>query len=165
MAGIGWVAERLKAPVLKTGRGASPSWVRIPPHPPVSVPTMACKFWSRTIIIGKTSTRRCLVSASPPIARRLHRRVRQLRHCRRRRQSGAADRECIGRSRGPTEHASVTRAAGNRLRRGKDDTPSVIVAARRRLAPAKVVEIRSRHGFVRNPHAAYYRTRARKMRI
>ena len=30
----GWVAERLKAPVLKTGRGASPSWVRIPPHPP-----------------------------------------------------------------------------------------------------------------------------------
>ena len=31
----GWVAERLKAPVLKTGRGASSSWVRIPPHPPV----------------------------------------------------------------------------------------------------------------------------------
>ena len=30
----GWVAERSKAPVLKTGRGASPSWVRIPPHPP-----------------------------------------------------------------------------------------------------------------------------------
>src|SRR6266567_8149360 len=33
-AGNGWVAEWLKAPVLKTGRGASPSWVRIPPHPP-----------------------------------------------------------------------------------------------------------------------------------
>ena len=32
---LGWVAERLKAPVLKTGRGASPSWVRIPPHPPL----------------------------------------------------------------------------------------------------------------------------------
>ena len=31
----GWVAERSKAPVLKTGRGASPSWVRIPPHPPM----------------------------------------------------------------------------------------------------------------------------------
>ena len=30
----GWVAERLKAPVLKTGKGESPSWVRIPPHPP-----------------------------------------------------------------------------------------------------------------------------------
>lgn len=32
--GIGWVAERLKAPVLKTGKGESSSWVRIPPHPP-----------------------------------------------------------------------------------------------------------------------------------
>jgi hypothetical protein len=31
---IGWVAERLKAPVLKTGVGADPPWVRIPPHPP-----------------------------------------------------------------------------------------------------------------------------------
>ena len=30
----GWVAERLKAPVLKTGKGATPSWVQIPPHPP-----------------------------------------------------------------------------------------------------------------------------------
>jgi hypothetical protein len=30
----GWVAERLKAPVLKTGRPARVSWVRIPPHPP-----------------------------------------------------------------------------------------------------------------------------------
>src|SRR5947209_10581197 len=38
----GWVAERLKAPVLKTGRGASLSWVRIPPHPPLlSSPTFA----------------------------------------------------------------------------------------------------------------------------
>src|SRR6185312_11881200 len=33
-ATIGWVAERFKAPVLKTGAGASPPWVRIPPHPP-----------------------------------------------------------------------------------------------------------------------------------
>ncbi len=31
----GQVAERFKAPVLKTGRGASSSWVRIPPCPPV----------------------------------------------------------------------------------------------------------------------------------
>ena len=30
----GWVAERLNAPVLKTGNGESRSWVRIPPHPP-----------------------------------------------------------------------------------------------------------------------------------
>jgi hypothetical protein len=31
---LGWVAERFKAPVLKTGVGASSPWVRIPPHPP-----------------------------------------------------------------------------------------------------------------------------------
>ncbi len=30
----GWVAERLKAAVLKTAVGASSPWVRIPPHPP-----------------------------------------------------------------------------------------------------------------------------------
>ncbi len=30
----GWVAERLKALVLKTSRRVSVSWVRIPPHPP-----------------------------------------------------------------------------------------------------------------------------------
>jgi hypothetical protein len=30
------VAERLKAPVLKTGRRASVSRVRIPPHPPIN---------------------------------------------------------------------------------------------------------------------------------
>ena len=29
----GWVAEWFKAPVLKTGVGESPPWVRIPPHP------------------------------------------------------------------------------------------------------------------------------------
>ena len=31
---VGWVAERLKAPVLKTGKPERVSWVRIPPHPP-----------------------------------------------------------------------------------------------------------------------------------
>jgi hypothetical protein len=31
---IGWVAEWLKAPVLKTGGPARVPWVRIPPHPP-----------------------------------------------------------------------------------------------------------------------------------
>jgi hypothetical protein len=30
---FGWVAEWFKAPVLKTGVGESPPWVRIPPHP------------------------------------------------------------------------------------------------------------------------------------
>src|SRR5579864_1699319 len=30
----GWVAEWFKAAVLKTAVGASPPWVRIPPHPP-----------------------------------------------------------------------------------------------------------------------------------
>lgn len=34
----GWVAERLKAPVLKTGERESASWVRIPPHPPLFSP-------------------------------------------------------------------------------------------------------------------------------
>jgi hypothetical protein len=33
MKHLGWVAERFKAPVLKTGVGASLPWVRIPPHP------------------------------------------------------------------------------------------------------------------------------------
>ena len=32
----GWVAEWFKAPVLKTGVGSRPPWVRIPPHPPCS---------------------------------------------------------------------------------------------------------------------------------
>ena len=31
----GWVAERLKAAVLKTAVRASVPWVRIPPHPPL----------------------------------------------------------------------------------------------------------------------------------
>jgi hypothetical protein len=33
----GRVAERFKAPVLKTGRGSRPSWVRIPPLPPIAL--------------------------------------------------------------------------------------------------------------------------------
>ena len=32
----GGVAEWFKAPVLKTGVGASPPWVRIPPPPPLA---------------------------------------------------------------------------------------------------------------------------------
>jgi hypothetical protein len=39
ISAAGWVAERFKAPVLKTGVGASSPWVRIPPHPPPSPTT------------------------------------------------------------------------------------------------------------------------------
>ena len=35
------MAERLKAPVLKTGSGESRSWVRIPPPPPTSLAVAA----------------------------------------------------------------------------------------------------------------------------
>jgi hypothetical protein len=35
---FGWVAERFKAPVLKTGVPARVPWVRIPPHPPEPLP-------------------------------------------------------------------------------------------------------------------------------
>ena len=35
----GWVAERFKAPVLKTGGRASAPGVRIPPHPPPPPPS------------------------------------------------------------------------------------------------------------------------------
>src|SRR2546423_5982721 len=33
----GWVAEWFKALVLKTSDGASRPWVRIPPHPPITI--------------------------------------------------------------------------------------------------------------------------------
>ena len=39
---FGGVAERLNAPVLKTGMGESPSWVRIPPPPPF-IRSTSCK--------------------------------------------------------------------------------------------------------------------------
>jgi hypothetical protein len=37
------MAERLKAPVLKTGEGATLSWVRIPLHPPPYSPLSISK--------------------------------------------------------------------------------------------------------------------------
>jgi hypothetical protein len=43
----GWVAEWLKAPVLKTGRRASVSRVRIPPHPPILAPAQPGFFHQR----------------------------------------------------------------------------------------------------------------------
>ena len=47
----GWVAERLKAPVLKTGKGATPSWVQIPPHPPLSY-TFQSNIFSQRDTVG-----------------------------------------------------------------------------------------------------------------
>ena len=38
------MAEWFKAPVLKTGEGASLPWVRIPPRPPVTVPPTVPDF-------------------------------------------------------------------------------------------------------------------------
>ena len=49
MSCYGWVAERLNAPVLKTGKGASPSWVRIPPHPP--------KYSAKTTLLIQAAAR------------------------------------------------------------------------------------------------------------
>jgi hypothetical protein len=42
--GLGGVAERLKAPVLKTGVAERSPWVRIPPPPPKNS-TSARLFW------------------------------------------------------------------------------------------------------------------------
>lgn len=43
------MAEWLKAPVLKTGKGVTPSWVRIPPHPP------SFSVLSMEILLGTTN--------------------------------------------------------------------------------------------------------------
>ena len=53
----GWVAERLKAPVLKTGRRESASWVRIPPHPPSAFASLR-REWDRGAALGKRMPRR-----------------------------------------------------------------------------------------------------------
>jgi hypothetical protein len=44
---LGGVAERLKAPVLKTGGGASRPWVRIPPPPPTLINHSAPKAFAQ----------------------------------------------------------------------------------------------------------------------
>jgi hypothetical protein len=59
----GWVAERLKAPVLKTGGGASSSWVRIPPHPPLS----RKRQWSSPRLLAKVPNARLDLRLSDPI--------------------------------------------------------------------------------------------------
>ena len=53
----GWVAEWLKAPVLKTGRRASVSRVRIPPHPPIqAITTCFCGILTCLASPNLTST-------------------------------------------------------------------------------------------------------------
>ncbi len=42
----GWVAERLNAPVLKTGSRESGSWVQIPPHPLFNNVSVISTFWA-----------------------------------------------------------------------------------------------------------------------
>ena len=62
------MAERLKAPVLKTGRRESVSWVRIPPHPP---PHCSLKFadvffyqLKQSVIDDSCSTRYAFICAN-----------------------------------------------------------------------------------------------------
>src|SRR5216684_2572247 len=50
----GWVAERFKAPVLKTGVGASSPWVRIPPHPPSYVSSYQLYQHYNTLTLTRT---------------------------------------------------------------------------------------------------------------
>ena len=45
------MAEWLKAPVLKTGRPARVSWVRIPPRPPLAAASLKARY-DDTILIG-----------------------------------------------------------------------------------------------------------------
>ncbi len=49
------MAERFKAPVLKTGEGESPPWVRIPLHPPFSpkLPELKIHPWDTGGTLGK----------------------------------------------------------------------------------------------------------------
>jgi hypothetical protein len=47
----GGVAERLNAPVLKTGKGETPSWVQIPPPPPAIFITYCFGLLSQKVIL------------------------------------------------------------------------------------------------------------------
>ena len=47
------MAERLKAPVLKTGKGATLSWVRIPVLPPKSINTLLLNILINLIELEK----------------------------------------------------------------------------------------------------------------
>ena len=72
---IGEVAERLNAPVLKTGVGAIRPWVRIPPSPPKSV-VSSTKSPGAILDDANASARRAAtrkvaaISPSPPNPRR-----------------------------------------------------------------------------------------------
>ena len=75
---IGWVAEWFKAPVLKTGVGESPPWVRIPPHPLTAaafswdlhislenVASPVCRCESVAVVAASCCFGFCFASASP----------------------------------------------------------------------------------------------------
>ncbi len=53
------MAERFKAPVLKTGVGASSPWVRIPPHPPNLIDAARRRWTGQTP--ARTRSRHCCV--------------------------------------------------------------------------------------------------------
>ena len=57
----GEMAERLKAPVLKTGKGATLSWVRIPVSPPIKLVTTGyIKTFKKVIYIIFFKSNFCL---------------------------------------------------------------------------------------------------------
>src|SRR5581483_6640655 len=65
-------AERFKAPVLKTGRGASSSWVRIPPHPPplIFASSILCADDGKCPVRARRSWLRLLLRLDLLVARR-----------------------------------------------------------------------------------------------
>ena len=64
----GWVAEWSNAPDLKSGKGASPSWVRIPPHPP-SLFAMSITYSITNFLSAIPSTMIQLVRSNVPTCR------------------------------------------------------------------------------------------------
>src|SRR5579862_2772386 len=87
-ADVGWVAERFKAPVLKTGGGVSSSWVRIPPHPPRSARSVAARWSRRDRVrlwvkrpVGEPSAARSPTGCRYSHADAWRRRGRRLRRC------------------------------------------------------------------------------------
>ena len=63
----GWVAERLKALVLKTSRRRCVSWVRIPPHPPLFLPIPSQGTYQYLDKQEHIFTSRCLKFRSIPV--------------------------------------------------------------------------------------------------
>jgi hypothetical protein len=62
----GWVAERFKAPVLKTGELARVPWVRIPPHPPISISLISLAY-RRHLVTREVAVCRAIRGMASPI--------------------------------------------------------------------------------------------------